>query len=99
MKYLKGTPTIEYDESKCTGCGMCAEVCPREVFVMKDLRAALTDTDRCMECGACAKNCAYSAIKVAAGVGCAAAIINGMISGGEPVCGCGTGGGSSSACC
>lgn len=96
MKYLKNTPTIKYDESLCTGCGQCADVCPREVFVMKDKKAMLADTDQCMECGACAKNCAFGAITVEAGVGCAAAIINGMISGTEPVCGCGSGAGSGS---
>jgi hypothetical protein len=41
-----------------------------------------------MECGACTNNCEFGAIEVKAGVGCAAAVIRGMISGGEPECGC-----------
>jgi hypothetical protein len=41
-----------------------------------------------MECGACAANCAFGAINVDKGVGCAAAIINSIIYGGEPTCGC-----------
>jgi len=41
-----------------------------------------------MECGACALNCEYGAISVDAGVGCATALINGMIAGKEPSCGC-----------
>jgi hypothetical protein len=41
-----------------------------------------------MECGACALNCEFGAIVVNTGVGCAAALINGMITGGAPTCGC-----------
>ncbi len=97
MKYLANVVTLEYDIEKCTGCKKCVEVCPHGVFVMKDKRAAITDRDRCMECGACALNCEFAAIIVDSGVGCAAAIINGMITGGEPACGCG--GDESSGCC
>jgi hypothetical protein len=48
-----------------------------------------------MECGACARNCPARAITVSAGVGCAAAIIKGKLSGTAPSCDCGSGG----ACC
>jgi len=61
--------------------------------------ARLTDPDLCMECGACAANCAFGAVTVNAGVGCAAAIINSMIRGGPPSCDCSGSGGSSGACC
>lgn len=88
MKYLVNVTTLEYSLDKCTGCGRCEEVCPRGVFVMRDKRAAVTDKDLCMECGACAKNCEFGAIAVNTGVGCAAALINGMITGGSPTCGC-----------
>ena len=49
--------------------------------------ALVTDKDKCMERGACQMNCAYGAIVVKSGVGCASAIINGMISGKEACCG------------
>lgn len=88
MKYLANVSTLIYDMEKCTGCGRCVEVCPHLVFVMDDRRAMITDKDLCMECGACALNCEFGAIQVDAGVGCAAAVINGMITGSEPVCGC-----------
>ena len=32
--YLKDVVTLQLDENKCTGCGMCLEVCPHEVFKM-----------------------------------------------------------------
>jgi hypothetical protein len=41
-----------------------------------------------MECGACARNCVPGALRVKVGVGCAAAIIGGLLRGTEPACGC-----------
>lgn len=67
---------------------MCVNVCPHEVFIIKNGKAQIVDKDRCMECGACAKNCPASAIEVKKGVGCAQAIIVGKLAGSEPNCGC-----------
>jgi ferredoxin len=89
MKYLADVTTLEFSAEKCTGCGRCVEVCPHSVFEMEEKKAKLIDRDLCMECGACANNCEFGAITVDYGVGCAAAIINSMITGGEPSCGCG----------
>lgn len=74
LKYL-GLNTLEYDIKKCTGCGMCVIVCPHRIFQMKGKKAEVTAKDKCIECGACAKNCAFEAIKVDAGPGCAAAVL------------------------
>ena len=98
MKYLLNTVSLEFFPEKCAGCGMCLEVCPHGVFALKNKKAVILDRDRCMECGACVNNCAFRALKVDKGVGCASAVINGMISGGEPSCGCG-GGSNTGACC
>ncbi len=68
-RYLKNVVTLEYSAEKCTGCGMCAQVCPHRVFVIEDGKARLADRDLCMECGACALNCASQAISVRAGLG------------------------------
>ena len=87
LRYIEDAVTLEYDESRCTGCGRCAEVCPRGVFEMRRGRAAVVDWGACIECGACDRNCAWGAVSVNAGVGCAAAIINGWIHGTEPDCG------------
>jgi NAD-dependent dihydropyrimidine dehydrogenase PreA subunit len=98
VKYLADAPSLKMVSEKCTGCGMCLEVCPHNVFAIRDKKAVIIDKDRCMECGACAVNCAFGALSVDKGVGCAAAIINSIIKGGEPVCGCGNNNDSSGCC-
>lgn len=97
MRYLSNVATLEFFSENCTGCGKCIEVCPHAVFEMKGRKVFVTDKDLCMECGACANNCEFGAIKVNAGVGCATAIINSMITGGEPSCDCS--GTAKSGCC
>jgi len=87
MRYLTDVVTLELDEDKCVGCGLCDIVCPHSVFAIEDRKAQIVDRDACMECGACARNCPVQAIAVQAGVGCAAAIVNGMLPGGQTCCG------------
>lgn len=90
--YLKNVVTLQMNESECTGCGTCLNVCPHEVLTWEGKRVMIRDRDACMECGACALNCPFGAITVKAGVGCAAAIIKGSLTGTEPSCGCSEGG-------
>jgi len=90
-RYLNNVSTLVLDTGKCIGCGRCTEVCPHAVFDIADKKALIADKDACMECGACALNCPTKAIKVDAGVGCAAAIITGWFTGKEPSCDCGGG--------
>ncbi|MCL6591118.1 MAG: 4Fe-4S binding protein [Firmicutes bacterium] len=87
QRYLKNVATLNLDEAKCAGCGMCLEVCPHQVFKMESAKAQILDRDNCMECGACARNCPSEAISVRAGVGCAAAIVMSKIRGSAPCCG------------
>ena len=91
LRYLLEVSTLKLDVAKCTGCLMCINVCPHAVFALENKKAKIVDHDACMECGACATNCADGAIEVQAGVGCASGIINGMIRGTEPSCGCDSG--------
>ena len=87
-KYLRNVTTLRLSPAECTGCGMCADVCPQRVFIILDGRAQIKDKDNCMECGACAQNCPAGAIEVTTGVGCAAAIIKGWLTKSEPSCDC-----------
>ena len=95
LQYLKNVTTLKLDDSLCIGCKMCVEVCPREVFTIDNKKAKITIKDNCIECGACSKNCPTHAISVNVGVGCAAAVYTGMLSGGKPTCGCSSNG----SCC
>ena len=95
LRYLRNVVTQTLDVERCAGCGMCAEVCPHGVFVVESRKASIVDRDACMECGACAQNCATRAVTVQAGVGCATAVLQGMVRGGEPNCDCS----ADSACC
>jgi NAD-dependent dihydropyrimidine dehydrogenase PreA subunit len=88
LVYLKDVVTLELNEEKCNGCGMCLKVCPHEVFGLKGGKAHIVNRDYCMECGACSLNCPMQAIFVKSGVGCAAGIINGILNNTEPSCGC-----------
>ena len=88
MIYLKDVVTLQLDEKKCTGCGMCLEVCPHEVFQMNSSHAIIQNRDACMECGACSRNCPFGAISVESGVGCAAAVISSLLGRDEVGCGC-----------
>lgn len=87
-RYLRNVTTLSLNRQKCTGCGRCVEVCPHEVFMLKNKKAEIIEKDLCMECGACAKNCPVGAISVKQGVGCAYAIIIGKLMGTEPSCDC-----------
>ena len=99
LRYLKGASTLRLDREKCTGCGVCLQVCPHGVFRLSGRKAEITDADLCMECGACRLNCAFGALDVNSGVGCAAAVINGMLKGTDPSCGCGGGDEDGGCCC
>lgn len=74
LTYL-GLNTLEYNAKKCTGCEMCTIVCPMRIFKMRGKKAYPDTKEKCIECGACMRNCAYGAIKVDAGPGCAAAVL------------------------
>ncbi len=98
LKYIMNGESLKIDRKKCTGCGICTEVCPHAVLVITEMKASIIDKQLCMECGACAKNCPFGAITVNKGVGCTAAIIGGFLKGTAPDCGCG-GRGPGGGCC
>jgi NAD-dependent dihydropyrimidine dehydrogenase PreA subunit len=95
--YISAGETLKLDSVLCTGCRMCTEVCPHGIFQINQKKAEIVHAERCIECGACKINCPVGAIDVRVGVGCAAAVINGILKGGDPTCGCGSDG--STSCC
>jgi len=74
--YLPDVATLALDREACIGCGTCTEVCPHQVFALREDKAEIIARDLCMECGACQMNCPAEAIRVDAGVGCAAGLIS-----------------------
>ncbi len=94
--YVMNGASLVIDDGACIGCGDCLDVCPHAVIAIDGQKAWVADRGACMECGACARNCPVFAITVKAGVGCAAAIIQGKLRGTAPNCDCDSGSGD---CC
>ncbi len=67
--------TLQFDQETCNGCGVCVDVCPHGVFARNSRVVHVVHGDACMECGACQTNCAFGAVHVESGVGCAASMI------------------------
>lgn len=97
FRYLKNGESLSICADSCVGCGTCIEVCPHGAIELRSGKAEIRDRALCMECGACARNCPAGSISVTPGVGCAAAIILGKLTGSAPSCDCGSG--SKSSCC
>jgi heterodisulfide reductase subunit A len=54
----------EVDESKCSGCGICASACPYKAIKMNvEKKVAEVNVGACMGCGICASACPSKAIK------------------------------------
>ena len=51
------------DSEKCTGCGICANVCPVEAVSLEN-GLAKVDEQRCTGCGICVPNCPQGALSL-----------------------------------
>ena len=58
----RSSPVAVVDDALCTGCGICASICPNEAIVIK--QAAVIDPERCSGCGACVQQCPRQAMFV-----------------------------------
>ncbi len=47
---------------KCTGCGICTDVCPTEAIIIENGKAEITLG--CIDCGACPRVCPEGSIKM-----------------------------------
>ncbi len=54
---------IRVIEEKCTGCGLCAMICPGGCWAIKNGKAVIETLETCYECGACYHICKYEAIE------------------------------------
>ncbi|RLE77487.1 MAG: hypothetical protein DRJ44_01935 [Thermoprotei archaeon] len=65
--YVESTPYIAFvDEDICSGCGICASICPFEAIsieVEEGRRVAKVDSIKCKGCGACVGSCPSGAIQ------------------------------------
>lgn len=55
---------IKIDTEKCDGCGTCVDVCPVEVFELKNNKSVVVNLDECLVCRACEVQCPNSAIEI-----------------------------------
>ena len=62
---------IYIDPSKCSGCGLCGEICPFGLPIKSASgKYEIEKPEKCTECSACQRNCPTQAIKMQERVGC-----------------------------
>jgi adenylylsulfate reductase subunit B len=52
------------NEKKCTACGVCAEICPQDVFwgTERKKTPVISYPEECWHCNACALDCPEQAV-------------------------------------
>ena len=46
----------------CTGCGICAAFCPKQVLKVKNEKVFVADAEQCIKCALCELRCPDYAI-------------------------------------
>jgi len=74
VKFLTETLELILDREKCTGCGTCARVCPKDAIsrgpvgasrrfpTLEDIIPEIYDPEACVFCGTCVYMCPFSAL-------------------------------------
>ena len=55
---------IKIDLEKCDGCGTCVDICPVEVFEIREGKSVVVNLYECLICRVCETECPNSAIEV-----------------------------------
>jgi uncharacterized protein (DUF169 family)/NAD-dependent dihydropyrimidine dehydrogenase PreA subunit len=55
---------IKIDLDECIGCGKCVEICPNNVYELKEKKPLIANEDACALCGICADQCPKNAIEL-----------------------------------
>ncbi len=55
---------VVVDNEKCEGCEECVEVCPVDVFEMKDEKSIPVEAEECLGCESCVEVCEHEAITI-----------------------------------
>ncbi len=55
---------VKVDHDKCDGCGSCVDVCPVDVFELKEEKSYVVNNDECLACRACEVQCPNGSIEV-----------------------------------
>lgn len=58
----------EIQPEACTGCTICAKVCPTKAAAGKPKKIHSIDQSLCIQCGLCYEGCKFNAIKIKTGV-------------------------------
>jgi len=60
----RGAAFAEINEKKCSGCGICIELCPYNAIRKDEIGISRTDSALCGGCGVCAASCPERAITI-----------------------------------
>ena len=50
------------DRERCSGCGICEDICPGDIFRIGDNQPEVNYPEECFHCGACLLDCPEEAI-------------------------------------
>jgi len=63
-KVCKPLLTYEITEGKCTGCTVCAKICPSQAITGERKQLHHIDQSLCIKCGSCYTKCKFDAISI-----------------------------------